>query len=75
MEVEGGDAWLNHLQNIGIDETINDNVMILNPIRCKEQDTILIHLLSQMRSKRRRRRRRSMIIFFFPKITRRHKSF
>jgi hypothetical protein len=74
MGVEGGDAWLNHLQNIGIDKTINDNVMILNPIRCKEQDTILIHLLSQMRSKRRRRRR-SMIIFFFPKITRRHKSF
>jgi hypothetical protein len=74
MDVEGGDAWLNHLQNIGIDKTINDNVMILNPIRCKEQDTILIHLLSQMRSKRRRRRR-SMIIFFFPKITRRHKSF
>jgi hypothetical protein len=71
MDVEGGDAWLNHLQNIGIDETINDNVMILNPIRCKEQDTILIHLLSQMRSKRRR----SMIIFFSPKITRRHKSF
>jgi hypothetical protein len=60
MDVEGGDAWLNHLQNIGIDKTINDNVMILNPIRCKEQDTILIHLLSQMRSKRRR----SMIIFF-----------
>jgi hypothetical protein len=74
MDVEGGDAWLNHLQNIGIDKTINDNVMILNPIRCKEQDTILIHLLSQMRSKRRRRRR-SMIIFFSPKITRRHKSF
>jgi hypothetical protein len=74
MDVEGGDEWLNHLQNIGIDKTINDNVMILNPIRCKEQDTILIHLLSQMRSKRRRRRR-SMIIFFSPKITRRHKSF